>query len=141
MSEHEAIIKYDDRVHDNRLIEKHLDHLIEEQFGFVNGKSTTDAIFALRQLQERHIEGQQELHCVFIDLEKANDTAPREELTVLVHDRQLRGCHQSKCIRLVKGMYHQCETLVRCAVGTREPFAVEVDLQQGSAFSLSWLPS
>ena len=32
-------------------------------------------------------------------------------------------------------MYHQCETVVRCAAGTSEPFAVEVGLHQGSAFS------
>ena len=42
----------------------------EEQFGFVEGKSTTDTIFALRQLQERYREVQQDVHCVFIDLEK-----------------------------------------------------------------------
>ncbi len=40
-----------------------------------------------------------------------------------------------KYIRLVKDMYHQCETVVRCAAGTSEPFAVEVDLHPGSAFS------
>ena len=38
-------------------------------------------------------------------------------------------------IRLVKDMYNQCETVVRCAAGTSEPFAVEVGLHQGSAFS------
>ena len=36
---------------------------------------------------------------------------------------------------LVKDMYHQCETVVRCAAGTSEPFAVEVGLHGGSAFS------
>ena len=41
----------------------------DEKFGFVKGKSTTDAMFALRQLQERHREGQQDLHSVFLDLE------------------------------------------------------------------------
>ena len=40
-----------------------------------------------------------------------------------------------KYIRLVKVMYHQCETVVRGAAGTTEPFAVEVGLHQGSAFS------
>ena len=40
-----------------------------------------------------------------------------------------------QCIRLVKNMYHQCESLVRYAAGTSEPFAVEVGLHQGSAFS------
>ena len=38
-------------------------------------------------------------------------------------------------MRLVKDMYHQCEPVVRCVAGTSEPFAVEVGLHQGSAFS------
>ena len=38
----------------------------EQQFGFMPGKSTTDAIFALRLLMEKHREGQQQLHCVFV---------------------------------------------------------------------------
>ena len=41
-----------------------------EQFGFMPGKSTIDAIFALRMLTEKYIEGQRQLNCVFIDLEK-----------------------------------------------------------------------
>ena len=40
-----------------------------------------------------------------------------------------------KYIRLVKDMYHQCETVVRCATGTSESFAVEVGLHQGSDIS------
>ena len=97
----------------------------------MTGKSTTDAIFAPRQVQERYREGQQDLHCVFIDPEKAHGRVPREELK-LVHARQ--GVPE-KYIRLVKDIHHQCETVVRCAAGTSEPFAVEVGLHQGSAFS------
>ena len=44
------------------------------------GKSTTDALFALRVLMEKYREGQKELHCVFVDLEKAYDKVPREEV-------------------------------------------------------------
>ena len=33
--------------------------------------STTDATFALRVLMEKYREEQKELHCVFVDLEKA----------------------------------------------------------------------
>ena len=40
-----------------------------------------------------------------------------------------------KYIRLVNDIYHQCETVVRCAARTSESFAVEVGLHQGSAFS------
>ena len=40
----------------------------EQQYGFMPGRSTTDAIFGLRILAEKYREGQKELHCVFIDL-------------------------------------------------------------------------
>ena len=40
-----------------------------------------------------------------------------------------------KYIRLVKDICNQCETVVRCAAGTSEPFAVEVGHHQGSSFS------
>ena len=92
----------------------------EEQFVFVKGKSTTDAIVTLRQLHERYREGQHDVHCVLINLEKAYDRVPREELYWCMRDKGV----PEKYIRLVKGMYHQCETVVRCAAGTSEPFAV-----------------
>ena len=40
-----------------------------QQYGFMAGKSTTHALFALRVLMEKYREGQKELHCVFVDLE------------------------------------------------------------------------
>ena len=122
-------MKLYERVHDNRL--RNIVSISDEQFGFVKGKSTTDANFALRQQQERYREGQQDLHCVFIDLEKAYDRVPREELYWCMRDKGVL----EKYIRLVKDMYHQCETVVRCAARTNEPFAMEVGLHQGSAFS------
>ena len=45
--------------------------IAEQQFGFMPGRSTTDAIFCLRTLLEKWTEGQKAAHCVFIDLEKA----------------------------------------------------------------------
>ena len=52
----------------------------KEQYGFIPGKETTDAMFALRMLMEKCREGQRELHCVFVNLDKAYDRVPREEL-------------------------------------------------------------
>ena len=40
-------------------------------------KRTADAIFALRMLMEKYREGQRELHCVFVDFEKADDRVLR----------------------------------------------------------------
>ena len=45
----------------------------QQQFGFLPNRSTTDAISALRQLVEKYREGQEDLYCIFIDLEKAYD--------------------------------------------------------------------
>ena len=59
-------------------------------------------------------------------MEKAYDRVPREELY---------WCMRDKYIRVVQDMYDHCGTVVRCAAGTGEPFAVEVGLHQGSAFS------
>ena len=48
------------------------------QFGFTPGKSTSDAIFILRQLQEKYLAKKRELWFAFVDLEKAFDRVPRE---------------------------------------------------------------
>ena len=65
-----------------RIVEKRLRSDLKfsnQQYGFMPGKSTTDALFALRVLMEKYREGQKELHCVFVDLENAYDKVPREE--------------------------------------------------------------
>ena len=51
----------------------------EEQFGFMQGRSTTDSVFVLRQIMEKHREKQKRLHMVFVDLE-AYDRVPRQEV-------------------------------------------------------------
>ena len=59
-----------------RIIEPRLTDRAEiskQQYGLMPGKRTTDAMFALKMLMEKYREGQRELHCVFVDLEKAYD--------------------------------------------------------------------
>ena len=46
------------------------------QFGFNPGKGTTDAVFIIQQLQEKHIEVHKGLFLTFVDLEKAYDRVP-----------------------------------------------------------------
>ena len=64
-----------EKVIDRRLREETT--MIEEQFGFMPGKGATDAIFAAKNMIEKHRERQKKLHMVFIDLEKPYDRVPR----------------------------------------------------------------
>ena len=113
-----------------RIIERRLRSdltLSNQQYGFMPGKSTTDALFALRVLMEKYREGQKELHCVFVDLEKAYDKVPREEVWYCMRKSGLA----EKYVRIVQDMYDDSIT----AVEVTEVFEVKVGLHQGSALS------
>ncbi|KAK3552006.1 hypothetical protein QTP70_031600, partial [Hemibagrus guttatus] len=117
-----------------RVVEARLRKVVEiceQQYGFMPRKSTTDAIFALRILMEKYRDGQRELHCVFVDLEKAYDRVPREELWYCMRKSGVA----EKYVRVVQDMYERSRTVVRCAVGQTEEFKVEVGLHQGLALS------
>ena len=95
------------------------------------GKGTTDAMFAVRMLMEKYREGQRELHCIFVDLEKAYDRVPRGRAVVLYEKIRNSGKVCATCIGYVRGK----QKVVSCAIGTTESFKVKVGLHQGSALS------
>ncbi|KAM0057343.1 putative RNA-directed DNA polymerase [Helianthus debilis subsp. tardiflorus] len=101
------------------------------QFGFMKGRSTTEAIHILRRLMEKYRAKKQDLHMVFIDLEKAYDTVPRQLIWDSLEGRGLPG----KYIDIIKDTYDRTETSVRAPVGDTNFFPVEVGLHQGSALS------
>ncbi|MCJ8748701.1 hypothetical protein PDJAM_G00167790 [Pangasius djambal] len=108
-----------------RVVEARLRKVVEiceQLYGFMPRKSTTDAIFALRTLMEKYRDGQRELHCVFVDLEKAYDRVPREELWYCIRKSGVA----EKYVRVVQDMYERSRTVVRCAVGQTEEFKVDV---------------
>ena len=70
----------------------------DSQFGFVPGRGTTDAIFVVRQLQEKYLAANKEL---YIDLEKAFDRVPRKVIWWALRKLGV----DEWIVRLVQGMY------------------------------------
>ena len=102
-----------------------------EQFGFIPGRSTMDAVFSLRVIMEKYREGQKGLHTVFIDLEKAYDQVPQQEVWRCMREKGV----PEKYVKIIQDMYNRVQTHARCSVAEMEKFPVKVGLHQGSALS------
>ena len=96
-----------------RVIERRVRKIVKidnMQFGFMAGRSTTDAtsIFISRQLQ-KYLAKNKELWMVFVDLEKAFDRVPREvvwwALRYLGVDEWI--------VAVIRAMYEDVTTKVR----------------------------
>ena len=118
-----------ERIIDRRLREETT--IGDEQFGFMPGRGTTDAIFAVRQLTEKHREKQKELHMVFIDLEKVYDRVPRQEVWRYMREKGV----PEKYVMIVQDMYEGSRTRVKSSVGLTDMIPVGVGLHQGSSLS------
>jgi hypothetical protein len=101
------------------------------QFGFRPGKGTTDAIFIVRQLQEKHQAKRKNLFYAFVDLEKAFDRVPREVTRWALRKSGV----EEWLVEAVMAMYVGAETAVRTTAGVSEGFDVKVGLHQGSVLS------
>ena len=64
---------------------KHINEIDEMQFGFCSDQGTTDAIFILRQLQEKYLAKHRKLYMAFVDLEKDFDRVPQKVLWWALH--------------------------------------------------------
>ena len=64
-----------------QMLDKRLRQIIaidRMQFVFSLGKGSADAIFMIRQVQEKMLEKNKTVYMAFSDLEKADDSVPRE---------------------------------------------------------------
>ena len=102
-----------------------------QQFGFATGKSTTDAIFIARQLQEKYLQNKKELYHIFVDLEKAFDKVPRKAIAWALRSQMV----PEYLINAVMGLYINSSSQVRFAGGLSAKFPIKVGVHQGSALS------
>ena len=118
-----------------KILERIVDGLIRQvmsiddsQFGFVPGGGTTDAIFVVRQLQEKYLAVNKRLYMAFVDLEKAVDRVPRKVVWWVLRKLGV----EEWIVRLVKGMYANARSRFRVGEGFSKEFEVKVGVHQGS---------
>ena len=85
----------------------------EMQCGCMSGRCTTHAIFIVRQQQKKHLAANKPLYMAFIDLEKAFDRVPRDD--ILWAMRKLGT--DEWLVRLVQSMYKDVKSRVRVGDG------------------------
>ena len=99
--------------------------------GFMQGRGTTDAIFILLQLQEKHLVAAKPLYLAFIDLEKAFDRVPREVIWWSMRKLKI----DEWLVRIVQSMYKEVRNRVRVGDEYSNSFDVRVGVYQGSVLS------
>jgi hypothetical protein len=122
-------MKLCERIIEHRL--RRVTNVTENQFGFMPGRSTMDAIFLIRQLMKRCREQKKDLHIIFIGLVKSYDKVPRNVMWWALQKHKV----SSKYITLIKDMYGNVVTSVRTSDGDTNDFPINIELHQGSAVS------
>ena len=115
-----------------RIVRKRLQTLAERvlpesQCGFRAGRSTTDMIFTLRQLQEKCREQCMPLYIAFVDLTKAFDTVCRSALYKVLKSI---GC-PPKLLQLVISFHEDMKACIQFDGSTSDCFDVRNGVKQG----------
>ena len=101
------------------------------QFGFMEARGTTDAIFILRQLQEKHINARKNLYFASVDLEKAFDRVPRQVIWWAMRKLGV----QEWLISWIQSFYRGARSSMHIRDTYSEEFQVKVGVHQGSVLS------
>ena len=115
----------------NRIRNKILPEIGNEQFGFIKGKGTRNAIFILRMLMERAIEVNKDLYVCFVDYEKAFDRVKHVDLIRMLEELNIDG----KDLRLIKNLYWNQEASVKVGNDESETQYIKRGVRQGCVLS------
>ncbi|KAL4113922.1 hypothetical protein QTP88_017474 [Uroleucon formosanum] len=113
-------------------LQKYAEEIIDSyQCGFRKGKSTTDHIFAIRQILEKHHEYNKDIHLVFVDFKQAYDNINCNKLWTALKKFGI----PEKLVRLIKMCNSNTQNVFRIMGEISEPFIVKNGLRQGDALS------
>ena len=122
-------LKVFDRILDCRI--RNIVNIDKSQFGFMPGRGTVDAVFVVRQLQEKYLGKMKKLYLGFVDLEKAFDRVPREVVKWALRKEGV----DEWLVKAVMYTYFEAKTAVRVGSGLTEDFEVKVGVHQGAVLS------
>ncbi|XP_069994144.1 uncharacterized protein [Penaeus vannamei] len=126
-------MKLYERVQESRL--RNIVEISEEQFGFMKGKSTTDAIFVLRQLQEKFRKNSTTYECCVTEVKCAVGTTQSFPIQVGLHQGSalslflfaiIMDLHTKDCRRQAPWNMMFAHDVVLCA---RAKLELEEDLE------------
>ena len=92
------------------------------QFGFMKGIGTTDAIFIVRQMQEKFRSKGKKLYFGFVELENAFDMVAREVIRWVMRKLGV----EEWLVSAVMSMYTSAKTIVRTVNGNSNGFEVRL---------------
>lgn len=104
---------------------------IEEQSGFRAGRSCTDNVFCLRNLIEKRHARNLETHLIFVDLQKAYDSVPRQNLIKVLEKTLINGHY----VEAVKHLYLNNRSAVKLKKEISAEFQTSKGLLQGCCLS------
>ena len=107
------------------------DKFNEFQFGFRDGRSTSDCIFILHSLTQRVLKDNAKLYCAFIDYEKASDTVIHDALWFKLTDNGV----SSKLTRMLRSLYHKVLAVVKMQSDVSSFFEIVLGVKQGEPLS------
>lgn len=108
-----------------------LTQISEEQQGFRTGRSCNDAIFVIRQINEKSIEYNRPAFLCLIDLEKAFDRVQLQDVVHILYNRNI----PLKIIKLVEDIYTRNKIEARVNSELTDPIDVTTGIRQGDSLS------
>lgn len=102
----------------------------EEQQGFRKNRSTTDAIFIVRQIVEKAIEFNKPAYLCFVDLTKAFDRVRLQDVIKCLKERAV----PSGAIKIIQELNSNNSTIIRSSSETSKPINIS-GIRQGDSLS------